>query len=45
MCIRDRYVQSVSGSASAADELAKLADLKERGLLSDAEFELSLIHI
>jgi hypothetical protein len=33
-----QYVQSVSGSGSAADELAKLADLKERGLLSDAEF-------
>lgn len=33
-----QYVQSVSGSTSAADELAKLAELKERGLLTEAEF-------
>ena len=28
-----------SGSASTADELAKLADLKDRGVISDAEFQ------
>lgn len=33
-----QYVQSVSGSTGTADELAKLADLKERGMLTDAEF-------
>jgi putative oligomerization/nucleic acid binding protein len=36
-----RYVQdaSASGGASSADELTKLAELRERGVLSDAEFE------
>jgi hypothetical protein len=34
-----QYVQSVSSSGSAADELAKLADLKAKGVLSDAEYE------
>jgi hypothetical protein len=33
------YVQSVAPPASAADQLAKLADLKERGAITDAEFE------
>jgi len=35
------YVKDVagSGSASTADELAKLADLKDRGVISDAEFQ------
>jgi hypothetical protein len=33
------YVQDVAGSSGSADELAKLADLKERGVLTDAEFE------
>lgn len=33
-----QYVQSVSGPTGTADELAKLADLKERGMLTDAEF-------
>jgi Short C-terminal domain len=33
------YVRQVAGSApSAADELAKLADLRDKGVLSDAEF-------
>jgi hypothetical protein len=33
------YIQSVAGgSASAADELAKLGDLKAKGVLSDEEF-------
>ena len=39
-----QYVQSVapaagSGGASAADELARLADLKSKGVITDAEFE------
>lgn len=33
-----RYIQEVSGSASSADELAKLADLRDRGVLTEAEF-------
>ncbi len=34
------YVQNVTASSgSAADELAKLADLKAQGVISDAEFE------
>jgi hypothetical protein len=35
------YVQSVSGSngRSAADEIARLADLHAKGVLSDTEFE------
>lgn len=34
------YVRSAAGtSASSADELAKLADLRERGVLTDAEYE------
>ena len=34
------YIQSVAGSsASPADEISRLADLKEKGLISDAEFE------
>ena len=33
------YVQDAAGSSGSADQLAKLADLKERGVLSDAEFE------
>lgn len=33
------YVRDAAGSQpSAADELAKLADLKERGVITDAEF-------
>ena len=34
-----QYVQSVTGSDSTADQLAKLADLKSQGVISDAEFE------
>ena len=33
-----QYVQSVAGPTGTADELAKLADLKERGMLTDTEF-------
>ena len=32
------YIQSVASSSSPADELAKAADLKEKGLIDDAEF-------
>src|SRR3954466_12774662 len=35
-----QYIQSAAGtSPSTADELARLADLKNQGVLSDAEFE------
>jgi Short C-terminal domain/Phospholipase_D-nuclease N-terminal len=34
------YIQSAAGTApSTADELARLAELKNQGVLSDAEFE------
>jgi len=33
------YVQQASGGGGTADELAKLADLKAKGVISDAEFE------
>lgn len=33
------YVRDVAGSSSSADELAKLADLKERGVITEAEFD------
>jgi hypothetical protein len=32
------YVQSAAGPASPADELARLADLRERNVIDDAEF-------
>ena len=36
----DEYVRTTAGgSSSHIDALAKLADLKEKGVLSDAEFE------
>jgi hypothetical protein len=36
----DAYVRQTAGSSGgSADELAKLADLKAKGVLSDAEFE------
>jgi len=34
----DDYVRQTAGSGGTADQLAKLADLKERGVLTDAEF-------
>ncbi len=33
------YVQDVASSSAPADQLAKLADLKDRGVITDAEFE------
>jgi hypothetical protein len=37
----DSYVKQAAGSSgsSSADELAKLADLKAKGVISDAEFD------
>jgi ABC-type multidrug transport system fused ATPase/permease subunit len=35
----DSYVKEAAGSSGSADELAKLADLKSKGVLTDAEFE------
>jgi ABC-type multidrug transport system fused ATPase/permease subunit len=36
----DAYVKQTAGSSGdSADELAKLADLKSKGVLTDAEFE------
>ena len=35
----DAYVKQAAGSGSSADELAKLADLKQSGAITDAEFE------
>jgi ABC-type multidrug transport system fused ATPase/permease subunit len=35
----DSYVRETAGSPSSADELAKLADLKSKGVITDAEFE------
>jgi hypothetical protein len=34
-----QYVQDTAGSGGAADQLAKLNDLKNQGVLTDAEFE------
>jgi predicted PurR-regulated permease PerM len=34
----DEYVRQTAGSSSSADELAKLAKLKEQGVITDAEF-------
>jgi hypothetical protein len=33
------YVQEAAGSPSTADQLAKLADLRDRGDITDAEFD------
>ncbi|MBS1677046.1 MAG: SHOCT domain-containing protein [Actinobacteria bacterium] len=35
----DQYVREQASSTSPADELHKLADLRDKGALSDAEFE------
>jgi len=36
----DAYVKQAAGSGSSVDELAKLADLKQSGAITDAEFEV-----
>jgi Short C-terminal domain len=33
------YVQEAAGSGNSADQLAKLADLRERGVITNEEFE------
>jgi hypothetical protein len=33
------YVQDAASPSGAADQLSKLADLKDRGVITDAEFE------
>jgi hypothetical protein len=33
------YVQEAAGGASPADELTKLADLRDRGVITDADFQ------
>jgi ABC-type multidrug transport system fused ATPase/permease subunit len=33
------YISEVAGGSNAADQLAKLADLRDRGVVTDAEFE------
>jgi hypothetical protein len=35
----DTYIRETAGSGSPVDELAKLSDLKDKGAISDAEFE------
>ena len=35
----DAYVKEAAGSGGSADELAKLADLKEKGAITQAEFD------
>jgi len=35
----DEYVKQTASSGSTADDLAKLADLKQKGVLTEAEFE------
>ncbi len=35
----DTYIKQVAGDGSTADQLAKLADLKERGAITEQEFE------
>jgi Short C-terminal domain/Phospholipase_D-nuclease N-terminal len=34
-----QYVRQTAGTGGSADEIAKLADLKSKGVLTDAEFE------
>jgi hypothetical protein len=34
-----QYIQSAAGTSGAADELAKIADLKAKGVIDDAEFQ------
>jgi hypothetical protein len=35
----DSYVRGVAGDGGTADQLAKLADLRQQGVITDAEFE------
>jgi small-conductance mechanosensitive channel len=41
------YIQSVAGASSTADEISKLADLHDRGVITDTEFntkKAALLH-
>ena len=35
----DSYVRDVAGTGGSADELTKLADLRQRGVITEAEFD------
>jgi hypothetical protein len=35
----DKYVRETAQSGSSADELVRLADLRDRGVITDAEFQ------
>ena len=35
----DEYIRETAGSASSVDDLAKLSELKDKGAISDEEFE------
>ena len=35
----DQYIRQTAGGSSSVDELAKLSELKDKGHLSDAEFD------
>ena len=35
----DQYIRQTAGTADPADQLAKLADLKEKGVITQAEFD------
>ena len=40
-----RYIQEVAGTPSVADEIAKLVDLKNRGEITEAEFQRMKEHV
>ena len=42
--VRRAYIQNIAGS-STADELSKLAELKDNGVISDAEFEAQKVKL
>jgi ABC-type multidrug transport system fused ATPase/permease subunit len=35
----DKYIKEAAGTTGSADELARLADLKDKGVLTQAEFD------
>ncbi len=35
----DSYVRTVASPSSSADEIAKLADVQSKGVITDAEFQ------
>ncbi len=35
----DAYIRQTASAGGTADQLTKLADLKDKGVLTDAEFE------